>query len=162
MPACDYIVTMPDGTKTVMEVNNVDTLPINITNLSGKALEDACLRLFSNLGWTVRKEEVVNVASGMVQPDFVLSDGDREFGYVEVITSTNADSLAQKKNVIQVMVDQCKPDVFIITNGMVFDIFYKGKFAGSMSNPPSPATVKQNARLMSYCNAFMKLQKDLS
>ena len=130
--------------------------------LSREALEDACAQLFSNVGWRVKKEQIVTLETGSFCPDIVLSDGDRDCGYVEVVTSMEPQALLEKKKDIQVIIDKCKPDLFVLTNGMIFDIFYKGKFVGSQTTPPSVDTIRRNARLKAYYDAFIKLQKGKS
>lgn len=158
MPSMDYIVKMADGTEVKMEVTNTDIPKIDMGGLSGQELESACATLFSNLGWVVKEEQIVTLERGTFRPDLVLSDGDKDYGFVEVVTSMEPKALAAKREAIQVIMDKCKPDLFILTNGVVFDIFYNGKFAGSQTIPPSIETVRSNSRLMAYANAFMKMQ----
>lgn len=164
MSEFDYNVILPNGEEILMEVTE-KSIPqkldnINIEELSEAELKEICANLFSNLGWTVKNEQIITLETGTFQPDIVLSDGKKDYGFVEVITSMDPKTIQEKKEVIQVIMDKCKPDLFILTNGMVFDIFYNGKFTGSQSTPPSINTVKRNARLTSYYNALMKLQKD--
>lgn len=159
MANIDYKVTMPDGEEITVEVTNKEIPPINIQGMSGKELEAECVKLFSNLGWTVKVEQIVELETGTFRPDIVLSDGDKDCGYVEVITSMGYKELTQKQEVIQVIMDKCKPEVFIVTNGVVFDIFYNGEFAGSQTTPPSIDTVRRISRLKAYYNAYAKMQK---
>lgn len=160
MSSTDYTVQLSDGSEITMEVRNTDIPQINMEGLSREELEEACAQLFSNLGWRVKKEQIVTLETGSFCPDIVLSDGDRDCGYVEVVTSMEPEALLKKKEAIQVIIDKCKPELFVLTNGMVFDIFYNGKFAGSQTTPPSVDTMKRNARLMAYYNAVMKMKKE--
>lgn len=159
MSNIDYTLKMPDGSTVTMEVTNKNIPPIDVEGLTGDELGSACAKLFSNLGWIVKEEQIVTLETGTFCPDIVLSDGTKDCGFVEVVTSMEPKEIAQKKETIQVIMDKCKPEVFILTNGMIFDIFYKGKFIGSQSTPPSVDTVRKHARLTAYYNAFVEMQK---
>lgn len=153
----DYIITLPDGSQTTMEVTNQNMPQFNMDGLIGAELEEACASLFSNLGWDVKKETIITLEKGVFRPDIELSDGGKVYGYVEVVTSMEPKDLVAKQQTIKVIMDKCKPELFVLTNGIIFDIFYNGNFAGTQSVPPTPETLKEKKRLTAYANALLKM-----
>ena len=127
---------------------------IDMTRLKENELEVACVKLFSNLGWDAKLASDVSFGTRTLRPDIVLSDGLKDCGYVEVISSMKPESIWRKKEQIQFIIDKCKPAIFILTNGIVFDVFYDGKYSGSNSTPPSIHTFKTLYRGREYSNAL--------
>jgi len=102
-----------------------------------------CRTIFENLGWEVRTEEVFEI--GPCNPfryDIVLRHNGEVYGFVEVISS---EDLVDKAKTIKVLLDtvvtQMKPRVFVITNGYTYDVYLKEKLYGSLTVPPSPELV---------------------
>ncbi|PHU35384.1 hypothetical protein [Pseudobutyrivibrio ruminis] len=154
----DY--TLPDG--TVIEVNaKKETIPdIDVSKMSEQELENHCVELFSKFGWDVRKEEIVKLEKGSFRADLVIGDGGRDYGFVEVVSSSTPEGMIKKKESIECIMDACKPDVCILTNGTVFDIFYKGEYTGTQEVPPTPEDLRRTNRLLAYAKAFKELRSE--
>lgn len=155
----DYIVNTPDGGQVLIEVKNKEIPSLNVENMTEEELSIACAEMFMNLGWKVERENIVHLEKEIFRPDLTLSDGNKDVGYVEIVTSSNPKELVRKKEQIQIVIDKFKPDLFILTNGMVYDIFINGKYTDSVTTPPSIYTIQQRARLFTYYEAFMNLYK---
>lgn len=158
MSEIDYVVKMADGSEIVIE--GIERPLIHMDELSGQDLEKACMILFSNLGWSVKTQQRLAYESETFCPDLVLSDGNKDYGFVEIVTSMDNNTLIKKKKIIQLIIEKYKPELFILTNGIIFDVFYDGKYKGSQTTPPSLETVKRNERIRAYCEALMKREKE--
>lgn len=96
------------------------------------------LTIFKNLGWAVNMEEVINGH----RFDLTLRYENKIYGFVEVIRSDNL--LEKAKDITFILneiVKEVKPLIFVITNGYAYDVYHKGEFFGTLSVPPTPEDV---------------------
>ncbi len=158
MSEIDYAVKMADGSEIVIE--GIERPLIHMDELSEQNLEKACIILFSNLGWSVKTQQRLVYESETFCPDLILSDRNKVYGFVEIVTSMDNNTLIRKKKTIQLILEKYKPELFILTNGIIFDVFYNGKYKGSQTTPLSLETVKQNERIRVYYETLMKREKE--
>lgn len=87
------LVSSSRKVKITMEETNKGIPEIDLEGLEGKDLEEACARLFSNLGWNVNEGQIISYETGTISPDIVLSDGSKVCGFVEVISSMKPEAI---------------------------------------------------------------------
>lgn len=148
----DYI--LEDGTVIEVDVKKESIPDINVSEMTEKELEEHCVNLFADFGWDVRKEEIVKCEKGTFRADLVLGDGSKDYGFVEIVSNSSPDDIIRKKESIECIMDACKPDVCVLTNGTVFDVFYRGQYSGSQDVPPTPDDINRINRLTAYMKAF--------
>ena len=158
----NYIMQFPDGTEVTTELSKTQIPDINMEGLSGSELKEACKKLFNNLGWKIKQDSIVKMESGIFEPDIILQINGKDCGYVEVITSYEQQDIIDKQEVVKAIIDECKPRVFVLTNGKVFDIFYDGIFSCTQSLPPTMEDVERHERLSAYLKSLMKIKEDES
>lgn len=132
----------------------MDLSQTNTEYMNEAEIVDVCLSLFTNLGWNVKREETIDHNGTPLKMDLSLYDGNTLDGYVEIVTYMTPSALITKKKAINIILSEYKPTVFILTNGMTFDVFYNGLWGGTVSSPPSITTVRRFSRLMMYQNAL--------
>ena len=117
-------------------------------------LELEVAQVFSNLGWNVTMDSG-KADNGLVTDLQLVSDG-KVCGYVEVFSLSSREAAVRKKERVQKIVKEMRPDFFILTNGVLYDVFFDGNYVTSMTVPPSPERVAQMRRLAIYYSAFRK------
>ena len=122
-------------------------------NINNDLIIERCIKIFTNLGWSVECERTIEGLS--LRPDIVLSFEGKTYGYVEVVGDKDIDIVVRKKEEIAYYLENNKPEIFILTNGIIFDIFYEGRYSNTLTVPPSPENYKAYKRLNVY---FEKLQ----
>lgn len=157
MKNMDYV--LKDGTVIEVDIKESKLPDMDIFKLSGQELEQYCVDLFTRLGWKVKKEDVLSVETGNFRADMIIGDGKKDYGFVEVISANSINSVIEKKEQLQCIIDKCKPEICILTNGLVFDIFYKGTYTGTQTTPPTLEDVNRMNRLMAYYNALNNISE---
>ena len=97
-------------------------------------IEKQMVDLFQKQGWDCKlTSEPIRVAEGnSFIPDITLENDGRVFGYVECY----GDVIAEKKQEqILYILDTCKPELFILTNGANYEVYFDSKYVGSMTVP---------------------------
>ena len=114
------------------------------------AVELQCMNLFENLGWTVELQK--RIKGLCFTPDLALISEGRVCGYVETIGDQDKDIglLLRKKDQVLNYIITSKPDLFVFTNGAVFDVFYHGHYFATQTVPPAPDGFLTMNRLMTY------------
>ena len=114
-----------------------------ITDLNDFELVQVVSKIFSNLGWTVNLQKKVFFGDRPHSLDIVLLFSEHVCGIVEVFAPLKTKNIMAKREQIKTIINYLKPEIFILTNGFVFEIFYDGKFFNSQSIPPSIQTFHQ-------------------
>lgn len=99
-----------------------------------------CVGIFENLGWDVRTEEVFELGRhNPFRHDIVLRHNGEIYGFVEVIGSDNLMHKAKVvKSLLDTVIKEMKPRIFVITNGFSYDLYLPNEFYGSLTIPPTP------------------------
>lgn len=98
-----------------------------------------CVTIFTRLGWEVNVGESVKILPRKsIKPTFVLRHNGEIYGFVEVTTSTNVKNLGE---LIDTVIINVKPPIFVLTNGYAFEIFHLGESYGTLTVPPTPDDV---------------------
>lgn len=99
-----------------------------------------CADTLRKMGWSVSFEEWIGETK--FRADLVLRYNDKNYGFVEVVDSNN---IIEKSKSICLIIDNVvknlKPPIFILTNGAFYDIYHYGELYATLDNPPSPKTV---------------------
>ena len=99
-----------------------------------------CHQLFQNLGWDVSQEERIEDAA--YRFDLALRHRGKLYGFVEVVCSDNLTEKAVALcNIIDGYIKENEIPIFIITNGIVYDLYVAGEFFGVLSVPPTPKNI---------------------
>lgn len=113
-------------------------------------IEKECAQVFSNLGWDIDQESVIELEHQRYRPDITLTYKGIVYGYVEVVGQFSFECLKRKKEQINKLIEFSKTKLFILTEGESYDIFYDGKYVATQTVPPSPEGVRAIRRLMAY------------
>lgn len=102
-------------------------------------MEEKCFELFSRLGWDVSYPN-----PGCADPgyDLALNHNDELYGAVLAI---KFDDLKKRAKLVELILDRVvsdwKPRIFVITNGFAFDVYLLGTFFGTLTVPPTPEDI---------------------
>ena len=129
-------------------------IPQSIAGLSRKELVELCVNVFSRLGWNVKKNKKIICDPFILKSDIVLLLGEKEYGYVDVVTDFSKDSLIKEKKQVQLVIENVKPKLFILTNGMEYDVFWDGIFTQKCTIPPSVHSIRFCNRMEAYIDLF--------
>lgn len=103
----------------------------------GLELESKCYELFVNLGWQVNRE-----VQNTHRFDLELRHNNEFFGYVELFLNLNQKQLKNKVALIRKTIEETKTPLLVVSDGVVFDVYYFGRYVGRRLNPPNPEGVK--------------------
>ena len=156
----DYRIQNSDGPFFDVEIKEKHVFePIkDISTLTEKERAVECAKMFERMGWNVSRECKVELSSGDVYMDMAITAEPGLDGYVEMVATDNLEGYIKKKNTVQAIMEEKCPYIFVITNGMVFDVYLDGKPAGTRTVLPSPESILRERRLLAYNNMLKNMQ----
>lgn len=94
---------------------------------------------FNNLGW----EASLFPNGGYTTPDLILSYNNKEYGYIYLKTNLSRMPINTKKELMDKVNEYInkKDKIFIFSDGIIYDLFLKGKPYASLTMPPRPEEV---------------------
>jgi hypothetical protein len=98
-------------------------------------LEKQCADMFLSAGWTVKREAQCQ------SPDLILYYRGKMFGYVEIFLFLDEENVRRKISIIANGAATAKTPIFIVTNGVFFDVYYYGRYCGRRTCLPTPRIV---------------------
>ena len=123
-------------------------------NRYGDMLEINMTELFSKNGWECNRQVRIKDTSGRIYiPDITLTKDGKEYGFVECVYG---DISEQKIKQIMYMIDMLKPQLFILTDGVSFEVYLDSKYIGTMNTPLSYESFVERSRLLEYYNAILE------
>ena len=96
--------------------------------------------ILKNLGWELEYRKKIEGCN--YHFDFALKYNEKYYGVVEVFRTE--DIIERTKYllyIINTVLKESKPAIFIITNGYKYDVYHLGEFYGSLIVPPTPENV---------------------
>lgn len=115
-------------------------------------LEEKMIKAFSDVGWDCLR------ATSSKQFDITLSKDGREYGYVETYICKNPRMMKNKIERIQSYLEESKPKLFILTDGISFENYFDGEYFSTTTIPVGYFEYSQRNRLMAYYNMFKEMQ----
>lgn len=117
----------------------------------GIELENRMADLFMKAGW-----ECEHMASNMPF-DITLKKEDIVYGYVETYICKNPRILKEKVERIQKYLDEIKPKLFILTDGISFETYFDGVYFSTTTIPVGYYEFSQMNRLMTYAKKIKEM-----
>ncbi len=111
------------------------------------------VKIFEAAGWRCdTKPENLRFSNGMpFKPDLKISNGNSFCGYVEIYLP-HRDKIEKMKYVLGIL-KTFNPELFILTNGESYEVYFDGKYKGSMTVP---------LECHSYCKIRERMAKEES
>jgi hypothetical protein len=104
-------------------------------------LEKRCADMFLSAGWAVERETRVQLGGRSFVPDLALEYQGQNFGYVEIFSFQNEQDTRRKIDIAANYAKLIKSPVFVVTNGVFFDVYYYGSYCGRRTCLPTPRIV---------------------
>jgi hypothetical protein len=104
-------------------------------------LEKRCADMFLSAGWAVKRETRVQFGDRSFVPDLTLDYQGESFGYVEIFSFQNEQNTRRKIDIAASYATSIKSPVFVVTNGVFFDVYYYGRYCGRRTCLPTPRIV---------------------
>ena len=103
---------------------------------------EKCNTIFTRLGWKVSVDKYYKYDTNCksIKPTFILRYNGKVYGFVEIVTS-DGDFVKKCKKasaLIETVIKDIKPPIFIVSNGYVYDLFILGESCGTLTVPPMP------------------------
>ena len=115
---------------------------------SGSLLEKKVLEMFSQQGWDCNFEQkMIEMPGRMFVPDITLMKDGQIHGFVECISGNVTH---KKREQVLHIISEYKPKLFILTDGISYEVYINSKFIGTMSTPLSYEAYSRQARLLMY------------
>lgn len=158
----DFIIDSNNAEINIETTGTPAYKPVDISNLSGPDLEKYIMQAFEEQGWDCKasSERIVISEGKYFAPDITLMKNGEILGFVECyITRNSASILSKKQEQIMFILEQYRPQIFILTNGISFETYFDCKYAGTMTVPISYHTYSQKNRLMKYYEMISKMME---
>ena len=116
----------------------------------GPELEKRMLNLFSKQGWDCTQTYKIRLSDDLcLIPDITLAKDDHIYGFVECFLGSINERHRER---IIYLLETYKPELFIITNGLHYEVYFDGKYVGTMTVPIGYYEFSQRKRLQTYAD----------
>ncbi len=116
----------------------------------GPLLEARMCEQFSKYGWDCNKinKKIEISPNSFFYPDITLSKDNHVYGFVDCYLG----SITKRKlETVIFILEQYKPELFILTNGISYEVYFDCKYVGTMTVPMGYNEFK---RLFAYASAL--------
>ena len=120
------------------------------TPLPESILEKEIAQRFQDSGWDCmfHTQRLKTPDGRMFCPDIVLAKDGKVYGYVECFTPQLL--TPDRVNRITYGVEELKPEIFVLTDGVNYEVYFDGKYLGTMTVPMSFSRFGQLKRFDYY------------
>ena len=121
----------------------------------GAMLEEWVFKSFSRQGWDCEKSPywIDMPNKSRFCPDIVLTKEGKIYGFVECYAGQQ---LMKKKDGILYIVDHLKPELFVLTDGSYYEVYFNGRYVDTMTVPISFLGFSQLRRMKTYYDLLGK------
>lgn len=119
-------------------------------------LEAQVRKMFADQDWDCDMDYTLKFKDHNFRPDITLSKNGKVIGYVECYSKHKRMTPEFQQQILHIF-DIVKPELFILTDGVVFETYVDGDYKGTMTVPISYQSYSTPKRLFAYAQKFKEV-----